>query len=54
MYMDLGEILKDADKIISEYNPYFHDSFGKNRKIYEQAKIIKYLLSNFDLKKKYL
>jgi len=42
--MDIDKILTESNKIISEYNPNFFDSFKKNRKIYEQAIIIKNLI----------
>lgn len=37
-------ILEDCNKIIERYHPEYFDSFKKNKKIYEMAKIIKRLM----------
>jgi len=47
--MNYTEILEDCNNIINKYKPDFHDSFKKNLKIYNQAKIIKTLIEKYNL-----
>ena len=42
--IDYIKILKECNDIINNYNQQIFDSFKKNKKIYEQAKIIKFLI----------
>jgi hypothetical protein len=46
--IDYNQVLNECNEIIDKYNPNFSDPFKKNLKIYNQAKLIKVLIENYD------